>query len=398
MTARVEELTGLYGPVFLEEKQVQRIWASRTFRQADMVTRSGRRLEILDPGRWNFQEGPDFRGAILEMDGVRVHGDIEIHLHEEDWWKHKHGSDPNFANVILHVVLFPKRQKGQSDLPVPSFETLEWLKYLDQDLESYLEDHGSEDLLDKGLPQKLAPLASLPIEARETVLLEAAWERWSRKCEVAERRLLATSWTDACHQVFLEVLGLRRNRAPMSVVAATFPLEQWSQDPESTANEAYASMGGQWKLAGLRPANHPRRRLLNYGAWIEKRGVAWPTDLESRTNLPRATWTKGTPLRVSSKRKGWKLRETEENLRSFFTPGVGGSRFHNWITDGFLPLLAEKKGQSQFPIWYAWPCGDAPDHLKEALQTLSLTGRGRPLCNGLIQGAFRVLEPDYRKP
>ena len=394
---RIEELTGLYGPVFLEEKQVQRIWARRSFRREGMVTRSGRRLEVLDPGRWNFQEGPDFKEAVLELDGRRLHGDVEIHLHEKDWKRHGHGADPNFDGVVLHVILFPERRADGSIPSKSRFETLEWLKYLDQDLETYFEDQGADQLLDEGLPQPLAALLNLPLEARETVLWNASLQRWQRKREIARKRIEYFGWRAACHQQMLEVLGLRRNRATMSRLASEYPLEMWEKDPASVAQRAFEGAKGDWNLAGCRPANHPKRRLESYAEWIPQRRADWPKTLLSGgphlSGLPSGIPTR-IP-RIGPKRKECNISKIEEDWRRFFSPAVGGTRFHTWVVDGLWPLVSEQKGEDRFLPWFIWPVGDIPDRMKKALQTLELVGPGRPLCNGWTQGVLRLLEPDY---
>ncbi|MGE9291914.1 MAG: DUF2851 family protein [Puniceicoccales bacterium] len=397
---RVEELTGLYGPVFFAEKQVQRIWATRAFRLEGLVTRSGKRLEVLDPGRWNFQEGPDFREAILEVEGRRVHGDVEIHLHERDWFRHGHGSDPNFDQVVLHVVLFPDRREGlEQGAGQAKFETLEWLKYLDRDLETYFEDQGVDQLLDEGLPESLAGLLKLPVEARESVLQQAAQERWERKRVVAQTRVRCVDRDGAFHQVLLEVLGLKRNRATMSRLAIEFPLERWADSPERVAAEAFERYRGDWNLAGCRPANHPRRRLEAYARWIGSGRGHWAEDLlaERLCFSRNAVATGMTAMRISKRRKEWELAKQEERWRHFFAPGVGGSRFHTWVGDGLTPLLAaSKSGLDLYPVWFLWPVGDVPDRMKRALKVLEVTGPGRPLCNGWVQGVIRMLEPDYQ--
>jgi hypothetical protein len=399
LEGRVEELTGLYGPIFFAEKQVQRIWATRAFRQKGLVTRSGKRLEVLDPGRWNFQEGPDFREAILELEGRRLHGDVEIHLHERDWVRHGHGSDQNFENVVLHVVLFPDRREGlEQGNEEPAFETLEWLKYLDRDLETYFEDQGVDQLLDEGLPESLAGLLELPVEAREGVLLRAARERWERKVEVARKRVEVSGASDAFHQVFLEVLGLKRNRATMSRLAMEFPLSVWRENPEKVAAEAYEHHRSNWNLAGCRPANHPRRRLEVYANWIRNGRGDWPREILAG-GVRLSAMARGSGMnaqRVSRRRKEWEISKVEEDWRSFFAPGVAGTRFNTWVGDGLLPLLQTDNPERElFPLWFVWSVGDIPDRLKRALKVLAITGPGRPLCNGWTQGVIRLLEPDY---
>ena len=36
------------------------------------------------PGIWNKEEGPDFKGAVLEIDGQSMRGDVEIHFYASD--------------------------------------------------------------------------------------------------------------------------------------------------------------------------------------------------------------------------------------------------------------------------------------------------------------------------
>ena len=40
----------------------------------------GRRVVVLEPGDQAQGEGPDFTDALLEIDGVRQRGDVEIHI------------------------------------------------------------------------------------------------------------------------------------------------------------------------------------------------------------------------------------------------------------------------------------------------------------------------------
>lgn len=69
-----------------------------------MQTTSGRRLQILSPGKLNKLEGPDFKNVAILLDGFVIVGDAEFHINSEDWIKHKHYNDPKYSNVILHIV------------------------------------------------------------------------------------------------------------------------------------------------------------------------------------------------------------------------------------------------------------------------------------------------------
>ena len=61
---------------------------------------------VIHTGAWNrFAPGPDFRNACIRIGELTWFGDVEIHVKASDWFKHKHHLDPNYQNVILHVVM-----------------------------------------------------------------------------------------------------------------------------------------------------------------------------------------------------------------------------------------------------------------------------------------------------
>lgn len=80
----VKEMQGLYGPFILTERVVQKIWFRQDFATQGLVTVSGKSIHVKDPGRWNLQEGPDFKEARLLVDGVELDGDVEVHFNVTD--------------------------------------------------------------------------------------------------------------------------------------------------------------------------------------------------------------------------------------------------------------------------------------------------------------------------
>ena len=63
-----------------------RLWERRAARQAWFRTDRGTRVRVLYPGSASKAAGPDFRNALLAMEGVGlVRGDVEIHLRQRDW-------------------------------------------------------------------------------------------------------------------------------------------------------------------------------------------------------------------------------------------------------------------------------------------------------------------------
>ena len=97
---------GRKSDVRIPERLLARLWQKRAAQQDQLRTEGGTRLRVIYPGRSSGAAGPDFRNALLEIEGVGlVRGDVEIHLHQRDWQSHRHGEDPNYSGVVLHAVL-----------------------------------------------------------------------------------------------------------------------------------------------------------------------------------------------------------------------------------------------------------------------------------------------------
>lgn len=84
-------------PEPVPERLLWKLWKDRAARHEGLRTAAGRRLRILYPGRTGTAAGPDFRDALLEVEGVGlVRGDVEIHVRQRDWASHGHTNDPNY--------------------------------------------------------------------------------------------------------------------------------------------------------------------------------------------------------------------------------------------------------------------------------------------------------------
>lgn len=88
----------------LNENLLQYIWQFKYFNTADLQTADGEKIEIIFPGTFNTNQGPDFLNAKINIAGTVWAGNVEIHIPASDWNKHKHAGDANYKNVILHVV------------------------------------------------------------------------------------------------------------------------------------------------------------------------------------------------------------------------------------------------------------------------------------------------------
>lgn len=102
----------------VKEIGLQKIWAHQAFYPLQLKTDSGKPLQIIHRGDWNDQNGPDFLHAEIVIDGIQLHGAIEIHTKASDWYAHKHHTDPRYNQTVLHVVFENNRrcnlENGQS--------------------------------------------------------------------------------------------------------------------------------------------------------------------------------------------------------------------------------------------------------------------------------------------
>ncbi|MGC4071125.1 MAG: DUF2851 family protein [Nibricoccus sp.] len=405
----VAEIQGLYGAFSFPEKLLQQIWLRGDFDTRDLCTADGRSLEVLHPGRWNLLGGPDFTGARLRIDGVVTTGDVELHLHAADWRAHGHAADPAYAKVILHVVLFPGGDQMTAGFGGQALPLLALLPLLHHDLEEYAADAAVERLANHPLTRAHETLAALSEEALRAELNRHARERWSQKVRYAKIRIDRLGWAEACHHTALEILGYRANRAAMLAVAAVHPLEAWSKLTAAAERDAFVAeimaQSGvlwRWRAQGVRPANHPRTRFLQYAEWA---GTCpdWPGRLIAFSEkLPDGIEKGGRPVTTADLRKLGGFRVLKSRFADEVSGGViGGSRFNTLICDGFLPLLAARDPAQldALGIWWTnWFPGDAPAKWLVLLRGLGVIGsREWPASHGALQGLLGWLIAEEKK-
>jgi hypothetical protein len=386
MLAAFEEVPGLYGTLRIPEKLIQQIWLRGEFEKDALRTTGGDSIRVLSPGKWNLSvEGPDFLGAEIEIAGSTVLGDVEIHFHSSDWRSHGHHENPSFERVVLHVILFPlsDHENRNPAITGTGFQppTLVLLPLLHESLEEYAERDAIRALSGTHSEEILSDWLEITLDERRARLLEHGRERWQKKLTHAQKRLSGEDWAEACHQFALEILGYRRNRAPMAALSLSHSLSELPGS-QIDAKTLFNERAGEWKLAGLRPANHPQNRLVQYLDLVNAR-PDWPTRLlECSFNPPRG---------ASSHRKSLMISELKKHLAADILAGkIGGSRLDTLVVDGFLPLLSAKQNTDLFPYWFHWYAGDFPAKLKNFLHTAEIAGPGtsEAYSNGLLQGAL----------
>ena len=252
----------------ITERHVQAIWYDAALRPKQLMTRRGSEVRVVSPGEWNLGAGPDFRNAVLEVgkDRRRVVGDVEVHLCPNDWDFHRHGTDPNYRNVIAHVTW----RCGPVPASLPSGALSIWLgRFVTSDTAFAPEQIDLVAYPYARLPSGVRPceekIGHNPDLARQ-ILAEAGRHRLRMKARRISGRLCA-----ACgerRQVFYEevmtALGYKRNQAQFRRVAERVPIRELVGDVEMARSMLLAAGAfEEWDRTGYRPRNMPERRLAN---------------------------------------------------------------------------------------------------------------------------------------
>jgi len=82
----------------------QYAWLHRRFGPEALFTTDGHAIQVIHPGQWNHDAGPDFLQAVVKLGELTFRGHVELHVAGSDWYAHGHHQDPAYNAVILHVV------------------------------------------------------------------------------------------------------------------------------------------------------------------------------------------------------------------------------------------------------------------------------------------------------
>ncbi|MEX0323916.1 MAG: DUF2851 family protein [Puniceicoccaceae bacterium] len=391
----VAELQGLYGPLQILEGKIQEVWALQRFQPGKWTTDSGSILQIRSPGRWNRGAGPDFREAVIEIDGeIRV-GDIEIHVYREDWWRHGHHMDANYDRVILHVVLFA----GGMERPVRTLSGNlldEWVMgpWMREDLESI--SGGEPGLFGELVPELREWMESDSPEAIRDRLRIGADRRWEAKESMSRCLLDAAGWEGALHRLVLYTLGFPYNRRAFFEIAEQYPRQEWNDSGLPEVIKTRWERQVRWGLG--RPANQAMVRLRQYqqlnhkaGDWASKLGM--PLRFLLHTIHELSSSSNVTQLDTRSIRRNCRFNEWRKWLESTVLGGALSPSLaaRLWI-DAFLPMMVvgdKLPRESAFLLWAHCAASTHPDSYKDLLKLADIQiDRQLPMCNAWVQGMF----------
>ena len=441
------------------ERLLQAVWLHQRLSRDRLKTAEGRPVRIFHPGFASAGGGPDFCGAVIQIgaDAPRS-GDVEIDLRTGGWHAHGHDRNPNFKNVILHVVWDDvgvrasacqnqespdKLKSGLQPLP-PRLSLSHALDAPLSELCLWLETESPRSFPENSRGKCCAPLSGWD-ETRLTGLLrEAASARFQSKAARFRARARQVGWEQSLWEGLFRALGYKHNAWPMQNLAEShgrwargvdsafglqarlfgvsglLPLElsrvhaggdgymrriwdRWWRERE--AFDDCILPRAAWKFHGLRPANHPQRRLALAAHWLAAGDMVRQLERWCATDLP----DNGLPHSLREifdvgRDEFWSWHWTFRSARlKKPQPLLGDARVTDLAVNVILPWLwtravEGKTGKFQRTIerrFFAWPPAQDNAVLRLARQRLLGPGRSRWCRSAAAQQGLMQITRDF---
>ena len=190
------------------EMAIQQIWLEQDFDQVTLKTICGQQVKIEFAGWYNSASGPDFREARLKIGKQYLLGAVEIHVNSSGWYSHHHEGNPDYNEVVLHVVLYHNGQreiKRQDGRIVPELELAPLLSKEPSTSETEAKNHLKKL---SELPGRCG-IAALErgTETLKKILGHAAEQRIQEKTEVLLKRWDEQDPEELLFQLLFKSLG-----------------------------------------------------------------------------------------------------------------------------------------------------------------------------------------------
>jgi len=376
-------------------------------------TLCGREVRLLDPGEWNREAGPDFRGVTILVDGEeRLRGDLEIDLHAAGWEQHRHAVNPDFENVVLHLFFHGGQKTNFA-------RTANHRAVLQVQLDA--ESHEDPSPLFAGEPIR-NPDAALPLielAARHRLAIKAARFGVVTHLQGPQKSLF---------QGAAAALGYRGNSVPMTLLAQRagvrasaapdgqgllFGLagflraEEFDLAPEESRKflrnlwEVWWKVQDResrlvlppktWKLSGSRPANHPHRRIATLS--LVARAIPRLLNALDKKN-PELFGRILTALEHPFWSHHWNLRGAPLPEGSSLAL-LGDSRKQDILINVFCPMLT-LRGTDGYELLCRLEPGQVPHRIRELADWFCPELPSTMLRSANIQQGLLQLGADFR--
>lgn len=203
----------------MKEDFLHYVWQHRHYDFLNLKTTEGLDVSVVFPGYHNFDAGPDFLQAVVNIGGMRWIGSVEIHCRSSDWLRHHHQFDDKYKSVILHVVY-------EQDVEIPLDEN-EFVPTLELKGRIPREMFIRYETLMK-MPDML--LCRTQLQSLEPLILHnqmsnVLMERLLRRQTVFQSTLLSCQqdWNELIYRTLAISFGCKKNGTAFELLAQSLP-------------------------------------------------------------------------------------------------------------------------------------------------------------------------------
>lgn len=348
----------------MKEFVLHYIWQHKLFVQHELISTDGQKIEVIDVGKPNIHEGPDFFNAKIRIGNTIWAGNVEIHNFASDWNKHRHQSNKNYQNVILHVV-------KKADVPVfltdgqkiPQLE----LTYADEIERNYEALHSNTKWI--ACEDKLCDVPDIIISEWKSALIS---ERLEQKVKEIDDLLMMNdnNWEETLYLVLCKYFGFSVNNEAFLSLAKSIPwvvilkncdeifkleallfgqaglLESFDCNDEYIRNltseyeffrrkyNLQPMDSSKWRLLRLRPDNFPYIRLAQLASLLSAEQKMFSklingTDIKSIVDI----------FKNVSVSEYWTTHYTPKNKSTSRSKRIGESSIFSLIINVIVPML-----------------------------------------------------------
>ncbi len=286
------------------ERHLHCVWHDPGLRPGALMTRRGEAIAVEHPGHWNHEAGPDFLGAVLYIGDSRrrVVGDVEIHIHPQDWKAHGHAGDARYKDVRFHVTYFAGDDAALDRVPAAeqivlkdALAALPGFSFEQIDTTAY--PYGAR----ADRPPCAAVLALYSPDEREQLLQAAGEERLRQKAERMQQSMNELGADQVLYEEMMTALGFKHNKRAFRSLARLLPHTTLRERSEGDPAKGYALLLG---MAGLLP---------------DPSAIAWPAETQAwLRQLWQVWWRHEQSLPPAMNAAAWRLdslRPTNHPIR-----------------------------------------------------------------------------------
>lgn len=250
----------------MQENFLHFVWRLKLFNMQGLQTTTGASVEVVELGRHNTHAGPDFLDARIRIDGTLWAGNVEMHLRSGEWSSHGHQNDPNYDNVILHVVLDENAVVYHRDGErIPCLNLRPYLKV--SVAKQYLRLLHSEQWV--ACQQQFYTVPDVTKQLwMDRLLIERLEERTQQMAQRLDNN--KGDWDETFYQCLAWGFGLKVNADPFLMLAESLPLKTLLRHKDNLFQLEALLFGQAGMLAGTFTDDYPLRLQREY-AFLQKK-------------------------------------------------------------------------------------------------------------------------------